>query len=63
MCLLSQGVNVFIFLTVGYGQRATDLDDPEGLSSFHNVQIFSQTCSLWNLTGFFSFATLTPKQN
>ena len=30
MCVLSQGVDVFF--TVGCGQKATDLDDPEGLS-------------------------------
>lgn len=41
MCPLSHGIN--IFFTVGCGQKATDLHDPEGLSSFRNVRLFSQS--------------------
>lgn len=55
ICTLSQGMNVFF--TVGCGQKATDLDDPEGLSSFQNVLLFSQSLTFpsWNLTGFCRF--------
>ena len=65
MCVLSQGVDVFF--TVGCGQKATDLDDPEGLSKLlKSMSNFSPRAwrfrhGTWLI--FAGFATLIVKQN